>query len=301
MESHDEERLMYKNLTFGNAATAYNVKNLSTALRRMEAAASLFFTIPGPKMIWQFGEKGYDKSIFACTDNTVPQPYGTDNCKLSRKEPRWNYMQEVSRKRLFEIYAALIKLRNTQPALFNSTNFEYSLTGAVKYFKITEPNLGVLIVANFDVTQTTTLVTFQSAGTWYDYLTGETITASGAAQSLTLQPGEYHVYVSKNITNVITTPVIDITTPQHTLNTKLYPNPVTGISVLEVEIPETGKTQINLFNIAGQQTGTIFSGMMAKGKHQVSLISKINNLPAGIYLIKIQSKNQTGLAKLVIP
>src|SRR6202008_4668428 len=87
MESHDEERLMYKNLTFGNASGGYDVKNTVTALRRMEAASSLFLTIPGPKMIWEFGERGYDKSIFACIDNSVPQPYGADNCKLSRKEP----------------------------------------------------------------------------------------------------------------------------------------------------------------------------------------------------------------------
>ena len=183
MESHDEERLMYKNLMYGNSSGTYNVKNLATALRRMEAATSLFLTIPGPKMIWQFGESGYDKSIFACTDNSVPQPYPTDICKLTRKEPRWQYMQEAGRKRLFDVNASLIKLRNTQAALFNSSNFEYNLAGAVKYFKISEPNLSALIVANFDVISSTASVTFQNAGTWYDYLTGETITATGGAQS----------------------------------------------------------------------------------------------------------------------
>lgn len=300
MESHDEERLMYKNLTFGNASTGYNVKNLATALRRMEAASSLFLTIPGPKMIWQFGERGYDKSIFACTDNTIPQPYGTDNCKLSRKEPRWQYMQETSRKRLFEVNAALIKLRNTQPALFTSTNFEYNLVGAVKYFKISEPNLSALIVANFDVVQAATSVTFQTAGTWYDYLTGETITTTGAAQSLPLAPGEYHVYVSKNIVNAVTTPVIDISTPRHTLSTTVFPNPVSAASILEIEIPETGKTQINLFNVTGQQSSVIFSGLLVKGKHRMPLTNKINNLPAGVYLLKVQSKKETGLARILV-
>ncbi|NEW79809.1 MAG: alpha-amylase, partial [Gelidibacter sp.] len=60
MESHDEERLMYKNLQFGNSNATYNVKNLNTALSRQELAGMFFFTIPGPKMIWQFGELGYD-------------------------------------------------------------------------------------------------------------------------------------------------------------------------------------------------------------------------------------------------
>lgn len=301
MESHDEERLMYKNLTYGNSSGNYTIKNETTALRRMEAAASLFITIPGPKMIWQFGERGYDKSIFACTDNTVPQPYGTDNCKLSRKEPRWQYMQEENRKRLFEVNTALIKLRKTQPDLFNSTNFEYNLVNAVKYFKISESNLSALIVANFDVVSATASVSFQNAGVWYDYLSGETITATGAVQSISLQPGEYHVYVNKNIVNAVTTPVTNIDTSKYTLNVKVYPNPVSTSSMLEIEIPETGKTQVILINSQGQQVGTVFSGVLVKGKHHVTLTDKINNLPAGIYLLKLQLKNQTGLVKVMIP
>ena len=63
MESHDEERLMVKNLAYGNSNGGYNVKDLSTALDRQEAASVIFYGIPGPKMLWQFGELGYDKSI----------------------------------------------------------------------------------------------------------------------------------------------------------------------------------------------------------------------------------------------
>lgn len=301
MESHDEERLMYKNLTYGNSSGTYNVKDETTALRRMEAAASLFITIPGPKMIWQFGERGYDKSIFACTDNSIPQPYGTENCKLTRKEPRWQYMQAENRKRLFEVNTALIKLRKTQPDLFNSTNFEYNLVNAVKYFKISESNLSALIVANFDVVSATASVSFQNAGVWYDYISGETITATGTVQNISLQPGEYHVYVNKNIVNAVTTPVTTIDTAKYTLNVKVYPNPVSTSSMLEIEIPETGKTQVILINSQGQQVGTVFSGVLVKGKHHVALTDKINNLPAGIYLLKLQLKNQAGLVKVMIP
>ena len=63
MESHDEERLMYKNLQYGNFNGSYNIKNLNTALEREELAGAFYFTVPGPKMIWQFGELGYDISI----------------------------------------------------------------------------------------------------------------------------------------------------------------------------------------------------------------------------------------------
>ncbi|MDX2429703.1 MAG: alpha-amylase family glycosyl hydrolase, partial [Bacteroides sp.] len=77
MESHDEERLMYKNLEHGNASGAYNIKDLNTALARMELAGAFFFTVPGPKMIWQFGELGYDYSIdYACRVCNKPIKWG---------------------------------------------------------------------------------------------------------------------------------------------------------------------------------------------------------------------------------
>ncbi|MGZ8509655.1 MAG: alpha-amylase family glycosyl hydrolase [Chitinophagaceae bacterium] len=298
MESHDEERLMYKNITYGNSSGAYNIKDETIALRRMEAASSLFLTIPGPKMIWQFGERGYDKSIFACTDNTIPP---TDICKLSRKEPRWQYMQAENRKRLFEVNAALIKLRKTQPALFNSTSFEYNLVNAIKYFKISEPGLSALIVANFDVVSSIASVGFQHAGTWYDYLTGETVTATGSVQSLSLQPGEYHLYLNKSIAGTVITPVPNNDSLRNKLFASVYPNPVSAASKLEIEIPETAKTEAILVNVMGQQTKTIFSGVLSKGKHYLALSDKINNLPAGIYLMKVLTKNQTGLVKIMIP
>jgi 1,4-alpha-glucan branching enzyme len=299
MESHDEERLMYKNITYGKVGAGYSAKNDSIALRRMEAASSLFFTIPGPKMIWQFGERGYDKSIFACKDNSIPQPYPKDSCKLERKEPRWEYMQQANRKRLYDVTAALIKLRKTQPALFNSTNFTYGLVSEVKYFKISEPNLSALIVANFDVAQQSITLAFQSAGTWYDYLTGETITATGANQLINLQPGEYHVYLSQNITNVIT-PVFDINTPLNTLEAAVYPNPTNGSSLLELNVPENGKVQIDLFNMSGVQVQTLVSGTLRRGVHFISLYDKINNLPDGMYLVRIQARKQTRTVKLIV-
>ncbi|MDZ7681754.1 MAG: alpha-amylase family glycosyl hydrolase [Fodinibius sp.] len=71
MESHDEERLMYRNIQFGNSSGNYDITELETALNRNKMAAAFFFTVPGPKMMWQFGELGYDKSINLCEDGSV--------------------------------------------------------------------------------------------------------------------------------------------------------------------------------------------------------------------------------------
>ena len=49
MESHDEERIMYKNITYGNNGTNHNVKNLITSLERCEALAVLMLSLQDQK------------------------------------------------------------------------------------------------------------------------------------------------------------------------------------------------------------------------------------------------------------
>lgn len=198
-QSHDEERTMYKNLQFGNASGGYNTKNLATALRQEEAAASVLFTIPGPKQLWQFQERGYDSSI-----NSM-------GGRLANKPPLWHYMNEPNRKALYDAYAKIIKFRLANPAVFNNTSFTYDFnSGLVKLLQIADPaatGLKVTIVANMDVNVQTKTVTFQQAGNWTNFMSNATGTGiNGAAgtnfslantsQAITLQSGEYHIYVS---------------------------------------------------------------------------------------------------------
>jgi len=51
MESHDEQWLMFKNISFGNSDGDYNVRSLPTALDRMELAGVFFFPLAGPRMM----------------------------------------------------------------------------------------------------------------------------------------------------------------------------------------------------------------------------------------------------------
>ena len=58
MESHDEERLMYKNIPFGNSAAGYNIKDTTTALKRQEIERGLFIYDSWPQnvlAIWRIG------------------------------------------------------------------------------------------------------------------------------------------------------------------------------------------------------------------------------------------------------
>ena len=212
-ESHDEERTMFKNLQYGNAAGSYNVKNLPTALRQEEAAASVIFTIPGPKMVWQFQERGYDSSINA------------NGGRLANKPPLWHYMNDVNRRVLYNAYGKMIQFRLANPGVFSSSSFTYDFNnGLYKVFQIADPaaaGLKVTVVSNMDVSPQSKTITFQPGSDWTNYLsngtgtglnaaTGTNFTITTSSQTITLQPGEYHIYVS---TPPCTTSAPVVTTP----------------------------------------------------------------------------------------
>lgn len=186
MESHDEERLQFKNENYGNVNGSYSVKNIATGLKRQEAAAAFMLSTPGPKMIWEFGERGYDISI----DN---------GGRLSDKPAHWEYMADPLRKALYNAYAKLIKMKTKNP-VFTTANVKYVATGYIKWIALTGANVNVMMVANFDVATQTQAVTFPSTGNYYDYMNNnQTFNVSTATTSVTLAPGEYHIYSSAQL------------------------------------------------------------------------------------------------------
>ncbi|MBK0384264.1 alpha-amylase [Pedobacter sp. SD-b] len=180
IESHDEERLNFKNITYGNASGNYVIKNnLPTSLKREELAAAFFFAIPGPKMVWQFGELGYDISI-------------DQNGRTGEKPIKWEYFQDPNRKALYDVYSKMISLKENN-AIFNTTDFNSNLSGAVKYIKLNSADNNVIVVGNFDVVPQKALVDFGSSGSWIDAF-GNAINLNTNIYDVTLAPGEYHVY-----------------------------------------------------------------------------------------------------------
>jgi 1,4-alpha-glucan branching enzyme len=188
MESHDEERLMYKNLQFGNSNTTYNVKDLNTALSRQELAGMFFFTIPGPKMIWQFGELGYDFSINTCSDGTV-----SNDCRLSKKPIHWDYFDNPNRKQIYNTWATLAAFKKNQP-VFNTIDFTLNVGTLTKSILLKHATMDVALAGNFDITSKTITVQFSKTGTWYEYFTGEEKNITNASTEITLNPGEYKLF-----------------------------------------------------------------------------------------------------------
>jgi pullulanase/glycogen debranching enzyme len=183
MESHDEERLMYKNEQFGNTTGAggYNVKTLNTGLARQEAAAAFLLTAPGPKMIWQFGELGYDITI-------------DQNGRTGEKPIHWDYNNVTQRRHLYSVFGRLIRMKTGNP-VFNTSTITYNSSGSIKTAMLTGTGVNVVVAGNFDVNAQSATVAFPTAGTWYDYMSGSTITVA-LPYTINLAPGEYHIYSS---------------------------------------------------------------------------------------------------------
>lgn len=194
MESHDEERQMYRNLSYGNSDGDYDITDTVTALERNEAITAMYYSVPGPKMIYQFGELGYDYSINHCPDGTID-----GECRTTPKPVRWDYWNDFERQRLFQVYAAMAQLKTQQEA-FQAGDFGKDLSGLVKRAWVSHSSMNVVIGANFDVTEHTVTPSFQNNGTWYNYLTGESFEVSDAGgHTVDLSPGDYYVYTSQEL------------------------------------------------------------------------------------------------------
>ncbi|MEX1189012.1 MAG: alpha-amylase family glycosyl hydrolase [Bacteroidia bacterium] len=293
MESHDEERLMYKNINFGNASGGYDTKNLNTALDRMEAAASFFIVLPGPKMMWQFGELGYDVSINDCGNGTI-----NEDCRTSNKPVRWEYYNNSNRKDLFEVYRKLIYLKKTQPSLRDLGVF-MDLGGYEKVVRFTNNDFNCVIVGNFDVVGQEMNPGFPFGGIWYDYLNNDSLDVSNPGNAFNYGPGEYHVYTDRRIvppTNnyeIITTNNEDDLNQSFTEAIIVYPNPV--LNNVTFKLPETPKSGdvIQLSDITGRVVISNISLNNGSG-NKFSLDTSALTPGIYIYTLSIEGKLYSG-------
>jgi hypothetical protein len=180
MESHDEERIMFKNKAYGRTQGNYNVQELTTGLQRTAAATVIFFAIPGPKMVWQFGELGYDFEL--------------NNDRLGKKPIRWDYYDVPDRKALYDVFAKMFALRKDKAALFAASDYTISLAGQFKYIVLKSGGETAVAIANFDVVPLTQNVPFGKIGTWHEHFTDATLDVQAASESITLEAGEYRLY-----------------------------------------------------------------------------------------------------------
>jgi hypothetical protein len=280
---------MYKNLQYGNAYGYYSVKNSSTALSRIKLAAAFFFTVPGPKMIWQFGELGYDISI----------DFGG---RLSNKPIKWDYYNDPARRVLFKVFAALMRLKAYDA--FRSDSIVADVAGPAKRIAITHPSMDVTIIGNFDVTPLGIDPTFSRTGIWYDYFSGDSIDITNTQALRYLQPGEFHIYTTMKLP----TPDLSVDTngglpPSDFALHQNYPNPFNLSTTITFDIPVTSKFALKLYNVLGQQITLLDEGELQPGRYRRvwnGTTSAGRGAASGVYFARLQAGPFLAVRKLLL-
>lgn len=112
-ESHDEERAAFKAKEWG---TDIIKSDIQTRMNSMAALAAFTFTVPGPKMIWQGGELGFDTALLNYSGVGDQEDGKTDEKPID-----WVYLDDPARKSLHDAYSAILNLRKEYPQLFDGT------------------------------------------------------------------------------------------------------------------------------------------------------------------------------------
>ena len=293
-ESHDEERLMYKNLQFGNSTnSSHDVKNLNIALSRMSALGAVSLTVPGPKMIWHFGDLGMQNSIFTCNNGTVNEPGGTDgDCKLDTKpQPQWseNWLANSNRNKIYNDWSRINYLKINEAVFegdytINSGNLTPTIL--IKDDALPSTQLkDVVILANFDVNSQNITPNFPYTGDWYDLMdvTGSTfINVTNVTNPITVAAGQFKMYGNK-------APTLSIENEELSLSFKIYPNPVNNSFNINKSANE-----LRIYDLTGKLVKTF------KGEFTQNKSFDISELNDSIYLVKIKNnEGQVLTSKLI--
>ncbi len=297
MESHDEERLMYKNLQYGNSSGGYDIQNLVIAIERMKLAAGFFLTLPGPKMIWQFGERGYDVSI----------NFGG---RLGVKQPRWEYMQDPDRFRLYKTWQALLKLRR-ENEVFRSAATTVSLdlgrSDGLKKIRLSHSQMNVIILGNFGVTPQAITPNFYYTGTWYEYFSGDSAIVTGTSDPISLAPGELRIYTDQYLTplepGLLDADPLEIEVPTEFQLSQNYPNPFNPSTRIDFALPFAGKINLSIHDLLGREVVTLINNRQLAGWHSVTWNGRNQSgtpVSAGMYIYTLKTEQSTISKKLVL-
>ena len=277
MESHDEERLMYKNLEFGNSNGSYNVKDKATALERQKAAGAFYFTVPGPKMIWQFGELGYDVSI-------------NDPCRVCNKPIRWEYFEDPDRRALYDLWAKLTKLKLQEP-IFHSSDFlvDADRPSGLKKIQLTDNEAGaelrhINVIGNFGVVAQQIDPDFQTTGTWYDLLDdNKSLNVSNVNDPITLQPGEFRIYGSSEV--VLPVEEFDLVNE----GLLIYPNPATQRFRINRQV-----RQLEIYDYTGRLVSRFEGDFFPDQEYDAS------QLEPSMYILRIRTELGSTSRRLIV-
>jgi glycosidase len=295
MESHDEDRIAYECKTFGNSASGHNVKSLPVAMRRIEMLEHLFYTVPGPKMLWQFGEMGYDFPINWCPNGTI-----NPDCRTAPKPIRWDYLTDPYRNRLRNVTSALLQLRRDHD-VFQTTDYQANIAGGpTRSVILNGSDMDVVSVANVGVITANATVTFPATGTWYEYYSGTTLEVTTSQTTIELAAADYRLYTS------IFVPLPDgvvISSASEAVRGSLRevvvaPNPVSESLGVWLFLEKNARLRVEIRDQTGRLLQAPANYDLPEGEHQLSISSA--QWSAGVYFVHLRDVEGGSVVRRVV-
>lgn len=188
-ESHDEERNFYKAKTWGDGA----IKSDSIVrLKRIPLNIAFAILTPGPKMLWQFGEIGFDYSI---------DSYGG---RTSAKPPVWHWLNYTLRKEAYDKASKIINLKKNYPNAFTQGNYSLNIAygdwSAGRRIGLTHADLNMVMLGNFISSGSINgNPNFPKPGTWYELLSGATLDVTDTNMQIPIPAGEVKIYTDRKV------------------------------------------------------------------------------------------------------
>ncbi|MDP5096733.1 MAG: alpha-amylase family glycosyl hydrolase [Flavobacterium sp.] len=299
-ESHDKDRMMYEAITYGNGAGAFPVNgNLTNALNRMGAIGATSILVPGPKMIWHFGELGNNQSIFTCSNGTVndESTFFPGDCKLDTKEQvQWteNWLADARRTSILSDWSKMIKLKTSEPVFMGDHSISPDANNVRQRIYIynnsfpTTQLRNVVVIANFSVANLTINPSFPTDAytypmTWYDLMDNNApVVINNPTDVISVNSGRFRVFGNQPSTLSSN----DFEATQNTI--ALYPNPAKNSFAISRDA-----SKVEIYNIAGQLVKTYND---INSNQQLD----ITNLETGLYLIKIIDINGISQTKKML-
>ena len=270
-ESHDEERNFYnaKISGLGNITT-------DSIARVNRVPLNIAFTtlLPGPKMIYEFGEMGYDYSINSLGGRT------------SEKPSAWGWLNLAHRKAASDACAKIMTLRKMYPTAFTQGTFDLNIAVADwntgRRIALTHSDLDMIVLGNFNASATITATpNFQKTGVWYNLLTGAQLNVTNTAMTITMQPGDLLIYTDRSINfpNGISNPIVQ-------KNTTVFPTETTKF--VYITTPYTIKN-VNIYNMQGSLIKTVKN----------SSTIDVENLTKGLYILEVNTLQGISIHKII--
>ena len=284
-ESHDEERVVYKALNEAGQTQG----NLFKVHQRLAAMGAVHLLVPGPKMIWHFGELGWDRSLWTCNAGNVS--FSNPDCKLDTKpQPQWteNWLTDANRSAIYNAWAKMIELKKTED-VFENGQFAWNLatTGSPRLDVWTSTTQTaalsyVFVRTNFSDNTLNTGAGFPFTGTWYNLMDNSTINVTDTNMNISIETGGYRVYGNKQAT-------LSSNQFNQTNSLNLFPNPTSGLFTINGQV-----SRVEVYTITGQIVKS-FENITSE-EYQFD----VNDLSSGVYLVKaIDSNNSSKTLKLI--